>query len=62
MTLFIMYNTGVLSSAAVKRLFSTAGDVLRPKRLANFAHLVFMKRNPHIVKSKCKVSRDEEED
>ena len=65
-TLFINYNTGLPSSAAVKLLFSTAEDVLRPKRAclseANFEHLVFMKGNLHLVKPKFKVLRVVEED
>ena len=65
-TLFIKYNTGLPSSAAVERLFSTAGDVLRPKRAclseANFEHLVFLKGNLHLVKTKFKVPRVVEED
>ena len=65
-TLFIKYNTGLPSSAAVERLFSTAGDVLRPKRAclseANFEHLVFLKGNLHLVKPKFKVPRVEEDE
>ena len=67
-TLFIKYNTGIPSSAAVERLFSTAGDVLRPKRAClsedNFEHLVFLKGNLHLLKQKFKVPRgmDEEDE
>ncbi|KAG0722413.1 hypothetical protein GWK47_006041 [Chionoecetes opilio] len=57
-TLFIKYNTGIPSSAAVERLFSTAGDVLRPKRAClsedNFEYLVFLKGNLHLLKQKFK--------
>ncbi|KAG0724599.1 hypothetical protein GWK47_040292 [Chionoecetes opilio] len=49
------------SSAAVERLFSTAGDVLRPKRAClsedNFEYLVFLKGNLHLLKQKFKVPR-----
>ena len=62
-TLFIKYNTGLPSSAAVERLFSTAGDVLRAcLSEANFEHLVFLKGNLHLVKPKFKVPRVEEEE
>ncbi|KAG0712993.1 hypothetical protein GWK47_017225 [Chionoecetes opilio] len=67
-TLFIKYNTGIPSSAAVERLFSTAGDVLRPKRAClsedNFEYLVFLKGNLHLLKQKFKVPRgvDEEDE
>ncbi|KAG0711844.1 hypothetical protein GWK47_019736 [Chionoecetes opilio] len=58
-TLFIKYNTGIPSSAAVERLFSTAGDVLRPKRAClsedNFEYLVFLKGNLHLLKQKFKI-------
>lgn len=46
---FIKYNTPLPSSAAVERLFSTAGDVLTAKRSSldeeNFEELVFLKGN-----------------
>ncbi|KAG0728240.1 hypothetical protein GWK47_032899 [Chionoecetes opilio] len=67
-TLFIKYNTGIPSSAAVERLFSIAGDVLRPKRAClsedNFEYLVFLKGNLHLLKQKFKVPRgvDEEDE
>ncbi|KAG0710725.1 hypothetical protein GWK47_022242 [Chionoecetes opilio] len=59
---------GARSSAAVERLFSTAGDVLRPKRAClsedNFEYLVFLKGNLHLLKQKFKVPRgvDEEDE
>ncbi|KAG0728071.1 LON peptidase N-terminal domain and RING finger protein 3 [Chionoecetes opilio] len=60
-SLFIKYNTGIPSSAAVERLFSTAGDVLRPKRAClsedNFEYLVFLKGNLHLLKQKFKLHR-----
>ncbi|MEL7309790.1 MAG: hypothetical protein AAGK05_19390 [Pseudomonadota bacterium] len=67
-TLFIKYNTRIPSSAAVERLFCTAGDVLRPKRACvseeNFENLVFLKGNLHLLNKKFKVPRgmDEEDD
>ncbi|KAG0710081.1 hypothetical protein GWK47_002595 [Chionoecetes opilio] len=46
---FIKYNTPLPSSAAVERLFSSGGDILRSKRAsltaANFESLVFLKGN-----------------
>ena len=51
--LFIKYNTPLPSSAAVERMFSTAGDILRPKRAAlasaNFQKLVFLKGNMSLL-------------
>jgi hypothetical protein len=51
--LFIKYNTPLPSSAAVERLFSVGGDVLRPKRASlsasNFERLVFMKGNMDLL-------------
>ncbi|XP_019748720.1 uncharacterized protein LOC109529736 isoform X1 [Hippocampus comes] len=51
--LFIKYNTPLPSSAAVERTFSTAGDVLRPKRAAlaspDFQNLVFLKGNMSLL-------------
>jgi hypothetical protein len=53
MTLFIKYNTPLPSSAAVERLFSVGGDILRSKRAAltafNFEQLVFMKGNMDLL-------------
>jgi hypothetical protein len=63
--LFIKYNTPVLSSAAVERLFSMGSDILRPKRSAltanNFEKLVFLKGNLHMLNQK-KWGEEEEED
>ena len=51
--LFIRYNTPIPSSAAVERIFSTAGDIIRPKRssltASNFEELVFMKGNMDLL-------------
>ncbi|XP_051927040.1 uncharacterized protein LOC127604142 isoform X1 [Hippocampus zosterae] len=51
--LFIKYNTPLPSSAAVERVFSTAGDIVRPKRTAlanaSFDKLVFLKGNMNLL-------------
>jgi len=56
--LFIRYNTALPSSAAVERLFSTAGNVLRPKRssltASNFEQLVLLKGNSMVLKAALK--------
>ena len=53
--LFIRYNTALASSAAVERLFSTAGNILRPKRssltASNFEQLVLLKENNALFKA-----------
>lgn len=53
---FIKYNTPLPSSAAVERLFSCAGDVLRAKRSSldevNFEDLVFLKGNMSLLEEK----------
>ncbi|KAG0718173.1 hypothetical protein GWK47_007830 [Chionoecetes opilio] len=64
--LFIRYNTPLLSSAAVERLFSTAGDVLRAKRSSleevNFEELVFLKGNMDLLEEKMGQEDVEEEE
>ncbi|XP_077404827.1 uncharacterized protein LOC144037315 isoform X5 [Vanacampus margaritifer] len=51
--LFIKYNSPLPSSAAMERMFSTAGDILRPKRhalaSANFEKLVFLRGNMSLL-------------
>ncbi|XP_050708973.1 uncharacterized protein LOC126993880 [Eriocheir sinensis] len=51
--LFKRYNTPLPSSAAVERLFSSAGDILRAKRSSlsnvNFEQLVFVRGNMHLL-------------
>ena len=53
--LFIKYNTPIPSSAAVECIFSTAGDIIRPKRsslaASKFEELVFMKGNMDLLGS-----------
>ncbi|QQP49217.1 Uncharacterized protein FKW44_009789, partial [Caligus rogercresseyi] len=52
-SLFIKYNTALPSSAAVERMFSTAGDILSPKRASmtsdRFEKLVFTKGNKQLL-------------
>ena len=52
LSVFLKYNTPLPSSAAVERIFSTAGDIIRPKRsclsASNFEELVFLKGNLHL--------------
>ncbi|KAG0722182.1 hypothetical protein GWK47_044992 [Chionoecetes opilio] len=64
--LFIKYNTPLPSSAAVERLFSTAGDVLRAKRSSleevNFEELVFLKGNMDLLEEKMGQEDVEEEE
>jgi hypothetical protein len=61
--LFITYNTALPSSAAVERLFSSGGDILRAKRsslsASNFEKLVFMRGNMKLLGLK-EVERQEE--
>ena len=56
--LFIRYNTALPSSAAAERLFSTAGNILRPKRssltASNFEQLVLLKGNSRMFKAALK--------
>ena len=53
--LFIRYNTALPSSAAAERVFSTAGNILRPKRSSlttrNFEQLVLLKGNSRMFKA-----------
>lgn len=66
MKLFIKYNTSLPSSAAAERLFSTAGDILRPKRSSltanNFEQLVMLKGNSKRFKSFLKKDLKESAD
>ncbi|QQP50799.1 Uncharacterized protein FKW44_011929, partial [Caligus rogercresseyi] len=52
-SLFIKYNTALPALLAVERMFSTAGDVLRPKRASmtsdRFEELVFTKGNMQLL-------------
>ncbi len=54
--LFVKYNTPLPSSAAVERLFSTGGDILRAKRSSltakNFEHMMFMRCNMDLLSFK----------
>ncbi|XP_050724101.1 uncharacterized protein LOC127002325 [Eriocheir sinensis] len=65
--LFTKYNTPLPSSAAVERLFSMAGDILRAKRSSldevNFEELVFLKGNIDLLEEKMgQEDMEEEED
>ena len=64
MELFIKYNTAMPSSAAVERLFSSGGDILRAKRsslsAANFEKLVFMHTNMKLLGLKEVESQEDE--
>ncbi|KAG0712929.1 Zinc finger BED domain-containing protein 1 [Chionoecetes opilio] len=55
---FIRDNTALPSSAAAERLFSTAGNILRPKRssltASNFEQLVLLKGNSRMFKAALK--------
>ena len=50
---FIKFNTPIPSSAAIERVFSIAGDIMRPKRSSlaahNFEKLVFVKGNADLM-------------
>lgn len=63
---FIKYNTPLPSSAAVERLFSTAGDVLSAKRSSldevNFEELVFLKGNMDILEEQIRQEDVEKEE
>jgi hypothetical protein len=62
--LFIKYNTPLPSSAAVERMFSCAGDILRAKRssltASNFEELVFMRGNSELLGFKDEDEEDQE--
>lgn len=64
--LFKKYNTPLSSSAAGKRLFSSAGDILRAKRSSlsniNFEQLVFVRGNMHLLGYKEVQEQDKEEE
>ena len=64
--LFKKYNTPLPSSAAVERLFSSAGDILRAKRSSlsniNFEQLVFVRGNMHLLGYKEVQEQDKEEE
>ena len=68
LNLFTGYNTPLSSSAAVERLFSSAGDILKPKRSSlsnlNFESLVFFSGNLNLLgfKEWRKIEEEEEED
>ncbi|XP_076052167.1 uncharacterized protein LOC143031784 isoform X2 [Oratosquilla oratoria] len=64
--LFRRYNTPLPSSAAVERLFSSAGDILKPKRSSlsnlNFESLVFLSGNFNLLGFKEWPKEEEEKE
>ena len=50
---FIKYNTGIPSSAAIERVFSVGSDVIKPKRATlsseNFERLIFNRENENCL-------------
>ena len=50
---FLKYNTGVPSSAAIERVFSVGSDVMKPKRATlsseNFERLIFIRENENCL-------------
>ena len=50
---FLKYNTGIPSSAAIERVFSVGSDVMEPKRgtlsSENFERLVFIRKHENCV-------------
>ena len=64
MNLLIKYNTPLPISAAVERIFSIGGDILRAKRSAltafNFEQLIFMKGNMDLLSFEEDIEEEEE--
>ena len=50
---FLKYDTGIPSSAAIERVFSVGSDVMKPKRATlsseNFKRSVFIRENENCV-------------